>query len=193
MSVPNPEMAERHSRVLGELAEITLSAARRLGEELQGAESAAEMKDLAMGLARVSRQVRQAVLLEAKLARDGVLCGRELAREEAAELKAAAEALTKHRRARVLHEVTRAIGEQAESAEQAEDLQTEAEAALNAWVDGHDWESRTLDDLIADMCDELGLEAPGDADDDSEAPAAAPPPAPRLIQGGGWAPPQDSS
>jgi len=63
---PN-EMAERHGRMLARLAELSLSAAEILHERLVTAETNAEARDLGLALQRVSRSVRQTLLLEAKL------------------------------------------------------------------------------------------------------------------------------
>lgn len=189
MSVPNPEIAARHSRVLSELAEITLAAARNLGQRLEAAESAAEAKDLAMGLARVSRQVRQAVLLEARLERDLDRGAREA--EAAARMSEAAE-----RRSRVRVAVARAAYEGCEGPEVAEDLLDDFETQLDDYIRAHDFEAGTVDDLICAICKDLDLPAP----EPRSAAQLASEPLPRpsgagLIQmpDGGWAPPSDSS
>jgi hypothetical protein len=222
MSGPDPhEMAERHSRMLAELAEVNLSAAKILHDRLVTAETNAEARDLGLALQRVSRSLRQTLLLEAKLGRDAAAVAREGAQAAAAEAQAAATRLTEARRAKVAHEVTRAVMEHAESAEQAEALLDEMRLCVNAYVHGHDWEGRTLDELVCDFCHDLGIaaawEAAGDAAAEGGAPAAgeadfeaapaaqapaqAPgPPAPRgpfdggvQAPHGGWAPAPDSS
>jgi hypothetical protein len=63
-------MAERHGRMLAELAELGLGLARELHGRAVDAESSQEKAQLADAFQRMSRSVRQSVALEAKLQRD---------------------------------------------------------------------------------------------------------------------------
>lgn len=72
-------MAERHGRILAELAELGLGFARDASRDAAQAETPEERARQALVFQRVSRSVRQCLALEAKLAREA---GRE-AREAA--------------------------------------------------------------------------------------------------------------
>jgi hypothetical protein len=160
-------MAERHGRILARLAEVNLSAAEILHERLVGAESNAEARDLALALQRVSRSVRQTLLLEAKLANGR----REAAREEASDAKDAREAAVVARKARVRHEVGRVAMEAGEDAEAVETLLSDLDDRLDGYVRAHDFETATLDDLVMAIAKDLGYEF--DAPDPEAAPVAA--------------------
>jgi hypothetical protein len=69
MSSP-AEMAERHGRMLAELAELGLGLARELHGRALSAETPQETAQLADAFQRLSRSVRQSLALEAKLQRD---------------------------------------------------------------------------------------------------------------------------
>ena len=154
MSGPNPqEMAERHQRALAELAELNLDAARQLHGRLASAETNAEARDLALALQRVSRSVRQTLLLEAKLAREL----RNAEREAAVEAEAAQEALVKVRKARVRHEVGRVAVEAGETEEDAEQILSDLDDRLDGYVRAHDFETAPLDELVLAICKTLGF------------------------------------
>ena len=70
MSTPAAEMAEKHARILGELAEFGLNLARKLHDQAMAAETPQETAELARAFHSVSRSVRQTLALEARLARD---------------------------------------------------------------------------------------------------------------------------
>jgi hypothetical protein len=192
MSGPDPhEMAERHGRVLARLAELNLSAAERLHDRLVAAETNAEARDLGLALQRVSRSLRQTLLLEAKLARDA----RAAAREDVAEARAGREAEVTARKARVRHEVGRVAMEAGESPEDVETLLSDLDDRLDGYVRAHDFETATLDELVVAVCKDLGFAF--DAHDLAAEPAAAAPRAPYegwvQAPNGGWSPPPDSS
>jgi hypothetical protein len=63
-----PEMAERHGRVLTELAELGLGLARRLAARAEASQDDAAAEALALAFHRVSRSVRLTLALESRLA-----------------------------------------------------------------------------------------------------------------------------
>lgn len=77
-------MAERHRLILGELADMSLSLARRLHEEAMAADPA-QAEGLVLAFQRVSRSLRQTLALEARLERErtrAIIEAARLAEEE---------------------------------------------------------------------------------------------------------------
>jgi hypothetical protein len=216
MTTPAEDMAERHTRILAELAELTLDAARGLHGRLVAAETTAEAQALGLTFARVSRALRQTLLLEAKLDKERRAQARE---DQAAEAEVRAQRLKVEvaaRKVRVRAAMAAAAAEACESPEAAEDLMDELELGLDDCVRGFDFETGTVEDLVALLREDFGIapdDAPddaGEAPDEGGAPDEAPPgpylgsvpqppdgqpPKPKLIQmpDGGWAPASDSS
>jgi hypothetical protein len=145
--------------MLAELAELNLDAARVLHGRLAAAETNAEARDLGLALQRVSRSVRQTLLLEAKFAKDR----RAQAREDVAVTEAAREAVVAARKARVRHEVGRVAAEAGEDAEDVEQLLTDLDDRLDGYVRAHDFETATLDELVVAICKDLGFEFEAEA------------------------------
>ncbi|THD79382.1 MAG: hypothetical protein E7812_09940 [Phenylobacterium sp.] len=210
-------MADRHGRMLAELAELTLDSVRGLHDRLVAAETPAEAQALGLTLARVSRALRQTLLLEAKLDKDRRAQASQDAADEAGVRARRVAAQVPVRKARVRRAVAVAAAESCESVEAAEDLMDDLELTLDDYVRAFDFETGTVEELIATLCEDLGI-APQDDDDpagDDDAPndarpmtAETPPspylgsvplppgpPKPNLIQmpDGGWAPGPDSS
>lgn len=80
----NPaDMAERHGRILAELAELGLGFARDASRDAAQAETPEERARAALVFQRVSRSVRQCLALEAKLAREAGREAREAADRQA--------------------------------------------------------------------------------------------------------------
>ncbi|THD79362.1 MAG: hypothetical protein E7812_09825 [Phenylobacterium sp.] len=199
-------MAERQGRMLAELAELTLEAARILQGRLAEAQTPAEARDLGLTFQRVSRSLRQTLMLEMRLEKDRRALAREAADDAAkareAEAKAR-EAEVQVRRFKVRHAVSRMILDAYESEEDAEPLLDELEECLDAYVRGHD--AAPLEALVETLARDLGLELdaadgddPADHDGDEVAAEAAPAPEgrpPPLIQTPdfGWAAAPDSS
>lgn len=69
MDTPAPELEERHSSILGELAEMQMVLARKLQARALEAESVQEAERLAGAFAKCARGVRQTLALEMRLAR----------------------------------------------------------------------------------------------------------------------------
>ena len=70
MSDAAETMAERHSRLLGELTELGMGVARDLAGRLAAAEGPDEAQGLARAFHQVSRSVRQSMALESRLERE---------------------------------------------------------------------------------------------------------------------------
>ncbi|HEV2532519.1 hypothetical protein [Phenylobacterium sp.] len=179
--VASDPMTERQGRMLGRLAEINLSAAEILHGRLVVAQSDEAARDLALALQRVSRSVRQTLLMEAKLARDA----RAEARADAAHAEKARGAEAEARKASVRQAVGQVAMEACETLDAVDDLLTDLDEHLELYVACHDFEAGGVEGLAAAICKDLGLE-----------PKPARPAAderPKLVQapGGGWAP--DSS
>ena len=64
----NDDMDARHGRMLAELADAGMGAARRLGDALQNADNTQDLVLLSDAFHKVSRSVRQTIALEFKLA-----------------------------------------------------------------------------------------------------------------------------
>ena len=75
--MPAADMAEKHGRILGELAEFGLALARKLHDQGIAAETPEETAELARAFHSVSRSVRQTLALEARLAREAARQDRE--------------------------------------------------------------------------------------------------------------------
>ena len=169
MSNPAQEMAERQGRMLAELAELTLGAARELQGRLVAAETPSEAAELGLAFQRVSRSLRQTLLLEAKLAKEA----RAAEREQAAEAERAREEGFRERKSRLREAVTREIAETCESLEEAEELATAAEAMLDGYVRDPELAGASLEALNEALCHDLGLDEPAhdeadDGDDDAD-------------------------
>jgi hypothetical protein len=199
MGVSHPdEMAERHGRMLARLAELSLSAAEILHERLVTAETNAEARDLGLALQRVSRSVRQTLLLEAKLEKDR----RAAAREEVQAAETAREGEVAVRKVAVRHQFARVALEALEDRDEVDLLLEDLDEQLEGYVRGHDFEAAPIEALIGRICKDLGVELPADEAEPEDA-QIDPPPAgrpaaaasPRLVQmpDGGWAPVSDSS
>jgi hypothetical protein len=189
--------------MLARLAELSLSAAEILHERLVSAETNAEARDLGLALQRVSRSVRQTLLLEANLEKDR----RAAAREDAAAEQTAREACVAQRKVAVRHQFSRVALEALEDRDEADLLLEDLDEQLEGYVRDHDFDAAPMEALIGRICKDLGVEVPADEaePDDAQADDAQtdPPPAgrdaapasPRLVQmpDGGWAPVSDSS
>jgi hypothetical protein len=149
------EMAERHGRILAELAELGLSSARDLHQQQLAAETPEQKAALANSLHRISRSLRQTLALEARLARDA----RRTDLEDRTEARRDAARRVAQRRQRVEATVERLIWTEYEDSE-AGILVDDLDMLLD--------EAELTDGFCADpveahiqrICEELGLPIP---------------------------------
>lgn len=149
------QMAERHGRVLTELAELGLSLARRLHDKAVAAETIEDAQRIAEAYHRVSRSVRLCVNLEAKLARDRVRLEREGAVAARADHKKDADARKARLKAVVTRHLRAACGE-----DEAEDMETDLDLLLEAEEKTEDFLAEPIARLIVRICEGLEVEPP---------------------------------
>jgi hypothetical protein len=150
-------MAEQHTAILGELAQLGLSSARDLHARQLAAETPEQASRLAFALHRISRSLRQTLALQAKLARDARLAEREAA----AELIQIDQRRLAKRKAQVKAAVECLIWTEAESPEAYETFNAELEDLLTIETqDAETFESEPLDAQIKRLCDVIGLPSP---------------------------------
>jgi hypothetical protein len=157
------EMADRHARLLAELAEIGMAAARELGAAITEAETPERKATLATALHKVSRSVRQSIFLEARLVRDLVRAEREAAVEARGEAKRR----TEQRKGQLAALVERRIWDEHE-----EDEGRGIEILLAEFIEKDasldDFLTAPLETHIARLCADLGLDPPAQAEGDLE-------------------------
>jgi hypothetical protein len=173
MSTPT-EMAERHGRVLAELAELGLTLARALHEKALAAETPQEACELGLAFHRISRSVRQTLALEARLERERLRLAREAREERHAAERQRQDGLPQ-RKARVRAAVERLIYTEADETE-IEALLEELEPCLAAAALTDDFVLGPVQAQVDRICADLGL-APA-VGMEPAAPAWDPPPAP---------------
>jgi hypothetical protein len=172
------EMAERHGRILAELAELGLSLARGLHARAGAAETPQDAERLALAFHGLSRSVRLTLALEARLERERLKAAREDRDHAARDLRERVYV----RKAQVRAAVTRQVLAEAETeGEDAEALlddlheRLEEEALYEAFALG------PVEACIARIRSGLGL-APEPCANDPQPPAAVPrPPGPPEI------------
>ena len=152
------EMAERHGRVLAELAELGLSAARRMHEQVMAAETPQDAREATLALHRISRSVRQAVALEAKLERDRA----RQEREDRADAVREGEALVEKRKVQVRGAIERIVIDEDETlnaVRRLEDLdwRLDADAVQDAFL------RDPIEVVIARLSAEIGIRPAPDA------------------------------
>jgi hypothetical protein len=149
------EMAERHGRILSELAELALSLARDLHRRATTADTPEAVADLGLAFHRIARSVRQTVALEAKLERD-----RDRAtREDRVETTRRAQAVAGLRKAQVRAAVARAIWTEAEG-DEAENLLDDLDDRLDSEIVADDLTEAAVEIHIARLCAQLGVTPP---------------------------------
>jgi hypothetical protein len=168
------DMADRHRQMLGELAELSLSLARRLHGQAMAAEAPAEAERAALSFHRISRSLRQTLALEARLERET----QRFALEAERRAEAARQARTAARRRQVQGAVEGLIWTEVERSDTHEALRRlklvlEVEAEEPGFVEA------PLEVLVAGVCQEIGLPAVwsgladlGDFDAEAATPAA---------------------
>ncbi|WP_394762846.1 hypothetical protein [Phenylobacterium sp.] len=161
------DIAEKHARILGELAEFGLNLARKLHDQGMAAETPQETADLARAFHSVSRSVRQTLALEARLARDARLQD-DADRAEAGRLEhnawlradEDAKAPTNDRKNRIGAVVQRLIQAEYEDEDEAERLCDEAYDRIIEDARTPDFLDHAIDDQIARLCKDFGLPLP---------------------------------
>lgn len=148
------DMAERHGRILTELADLGLELARDLQGRARAASGEAAAGELARAFHNVARSVRQTLALEARLERDRKLAAREAAHEAARERIDRVQ----KRRGQVRDAVARLIWTEYEG-EEAEDLVDEAESLAFALSYEDDFLEAPIEASIARIREALGLTA----------------------------------
>jgi len=161
---------ERADLILDELATLGLGLARSLAQRAEATEDDDQAARLAMAFAQVSRSVRHALALQAKLAHDAQRHLREARDDEARQDKTRRELHA----ARVRSGVRRVIGAEAAEREHIA-LLSRLELALLSDSTDADFLEATVERHIARLCRMLGVSAPDAAD----------PPRPSSPSGGG--------
>jgi hypothetical protein len=159
-------MAEKHARILGELATFGLDLARKLRDQGMAAETPEETANLARAFHGVARSVRQTLALEARLARDAQRQDREYrdeAEQQARRERAAAERLAQapinDRKNRISSALERAVWSEYED-DEAESLFDDVYGRLCDEAETPDFLRQPIDDQIARLCAEFDLTPP---------------------------------
>ncbi len=150
-----PEPSPIHERHLRRLADMDARAdviARGIEDRIATAETAAEVRDLALAYQRVTRGIRQIIALEAKLDHEQ----RQAARQVHADAERAAQARTQHRKAHVQAAVERLIWTEAEPGD-AERLSDELDDLLDLEAFTPDFTDTAIDGMITRLAHTLGL------------------------------------
>ena len=146
--------AARQGRVLQELTDLGMNLARAVSAQATEADPATA-HGLALDFARIARAVRQTVALEARLADDRQTALAERAQRRERE----ADALARHRRIRVESLVERAIDAEA-SGSAAESLYLDLQERLEDADDLAGFHDRPIPEIVALICQDLGVAPP---------------------------------
>jgi hypothetical protein len=151
MAEGDEDRAERHGRILQALAECNLRAVQKLTDQLEDAKTDIEHERYALGLHRMSRDLRLTLALEERLVHER----RKAFREERTDRQKAVE----HRKRQVDHAVTERLyaereGEDAEALLEKLDELLDEHRLYDAFLD------RPLETVIAELCKALGLPVP---------------------------------
>jgi hypothetical protein len=149
------EMAERHGRMLGRLAEMSLALAERLYDKAMAAEAEGEIQSLSASYHRMARSARQSMALEERFWRERARWAREEeTRGERRDTKQLA-----RRKGQVKARVERLIWDEHEG-DEAEALVEELDTRLfeDALFDG--FLEAPLEVHVVRLCQELGLNSP---------------------------------
>jgi hypothetical protein len=147
-------LLDRQLRLLGELAEIGLEIARALEAQAKGTGPKVTGGDIAHAYARVSRAVRQAILLQSRLIGD--------AETRRATVKAEADKSRQERqdsrKAAISFAIERIAEAQHDDAETVEGLTEEANDRLDDEGFLGDVLDRPMSEIVAQICRRLGLD-----------------------------------
>jgi hypothetical protein len=152
--------AERREEILGELAEWMHAAAREAQRRLLEAETTDDFVKLTGSLAKLARGVRQSILIHRKLEAER-LAAAHRADTEAARAEAGSEFVPRHvKRVRLRTAITRHVWNELEDDEAAELFREDLNARLDEMEGEDDFLDVPVDDLIAQLCRDLGFEPP---------------------------------
>ena len=155
-----PATADRREEILGELAEWMHAAAREAQRRLLDAETTDDFTKLTASLTKLSRGVRQSILLHRKLEADRLDAGR-CAQDAAARAEARSQMIPRHkRRVRIRTAITRHVWNELEDEDEAELIREDLNARLDELEGEDDFLETPIDDLIAGLCRDLGFEPP---------------------------------
>ena len=150
------DIAEKHAHMLGELAEFGLNLARKLHDQAMAAEEPAVVADLAKAFHAVSRTLRQTMLLETRVAREAAGLVNEA--RKAAELRI--ENAVGHRVKCVSQALDHAINDEYEDETESQNVYEDAMERLYEDSLAPDFLDQSMDDQIARLCKDLGLQLP---------------------------------
>ena len=160
--------AERREEILGELVEWMHAATREAQRRLLEAETTDDFAKLTVSLDKLARGVRRSTLLHRKLEAERIAAAQR-AEDSAASEAAGSEFVPRHvKRVRIRTAITRHVWNELEDAEEAELLRDDLNARLDELEGAEDFLDTPIDDLIAQLCRDLGFEPPA-------APATRPP------------------
>ena len=156
MSDDVAEMAERHGRLLGRIAEMASSLAEALHADAMAAETPEARATSATAFHRMARSLRQTLAIEMRLLRER----KALTREDAAEVQRREDVRASARKAQVRAGVVRLIWSEREK-DDAEELEREVDERLGeqALLDD-DFANAPIAVLVARLATELGLIPP---------------------------------
>jgi hypothetical protein len=157
------EMEERHSRILAELSELCLSAARHLHTDLLAAKDADIAGRLGVAFHGVARSVRQTLALEARLERD---CRRQ-DREDRERAHQEEEVRVATRKAHVRRVVRRVIWDEAED-DEVQRLVADLEDRLDEEALSDSFTDEAVEAHVARVRKALGLSQPAPPREDAE-------------------------
>ena len=161
---PHEDRAERHLRILQELADIGMELVRAVkARALDPEADPAATAELVLTFSRIARAVRQTVALEARIDRD-----RQAAAVERAErrVRETLDRALRHK-ARVRDLVERAIDSEASGAA-AEDLLLDLDERLEDADDLAGFADRPVAEIVARICRDLGVAPPPNLWDDAD-------------------------
>jgi hypothetical protein len=170
------DMAERHARILAELAELGMGLARQAAQDAEAAESPEERARAALVFQRMSRSIRQSLALEARLARD---LARDAREEEARRAEARRERVNARRRD-IREGVAALVWREMEELDEdeAEAFEDRIDDAVHEEVVAEGFFTDPLADQVARCVARLGYEITPEGALRRLAPASAPPPEP---------------
>ncbi len=196
MSTPAADMAQKHARILGELAEFGLDLARKLHDQGMAAETPEETADLARAFHSVSRSVRQTLALEAKLAREAARQDHDdraraglLAEKERVDAAQLADAPYRERKNRIGAVLERLVYSEYEDEGEIERLMDEIVDRPDGDAQAEGFLDAAIDDQIAALCRDFGLPLPERPVERRPAPPRPPDAEPETAYAGDWAPP----